>query len=570
MKNLKIKIYLLAIIIIAISCSRMFDNIEKYVESDIIYTENLDGIIRVQVGFERVEIDLMKAGRIPSSQIKMAKATKTVIECEDFTEPEHRRVIDSVCSWVNVTGLKQLKNYRLTIYTEDKHGNRSLPLVADVRPYTAENLTTLEMGLPSVVEASSSASLEWKDRLSTITYTVYSYTWCYTDRNGAEHTGGGKGDMPSLFVENVEKTKDIPVSFSFRTIPTLSNFDGTYTPILDTVNWQTTYNLRISENAEAAIFLKEPANLASIDMGEADVFPVTFSWTKNNDINRYVLKFSLDRNFPAEATYTVDVGDTGEYITDMVSLGNYFKRVHEHEIWWTVSPAEHTISVNTQTRRVYTKRKLGPTIIDVSTFTSVNANVVYSKLAFDKGGKIIIQGMSATQFEREYNRDFFIKNIEDGNYYFDGADGEWEIYYSERYQYFYVLRSADKRPDGLWGIGSGFNSAPVWHDDFNASNWDFNAFWRLTYFRKLDNGWFQASVYLGAPVLNCSVEIWPHRSWDPTIISALSITGDIEGIAIDGDGVRVRHNVNSSFVPGYYLLTYDALDTRELNFKRLE
>jgi hypothetical protein len=49
----------------------------------------------------------MEAGRIPSSQIHMGKAKKTVIECADFTEPDHRRVIDSICSWVNITGLTQ-------------------------------------------------------------------------------------------------------------------------------------------------------------------------------------------------------------------------------------------------------------------------------------------------------------------------------------------------------------------------------------------------------------------------------------------------------------------------------
>jgi hypothetical protein len=95
------------------SCSDIYDNIEDYVNGEKVYADKLDGIIRIQVDYERVEIDLMTAGRIPSSQIIMGKAKKTVIECEDFAEPDHRRVIDSVCSWVNITGLTQLKLYQL-------------------------------------------------------------------------------------------------------------------------------------------------------------------------------------------------------------------------------------------------------------------------------------------------------------------------------------------------------------------------------------------------------------------------------------------------------------------------
>ena len=558
-----------------VSCSRIYDNVEKYADGEIIYVEQLDGIIRIQVGYERVEIDLLRAGRIPASQIRSNKAARTVIECEDFTEPGNRRVIDSLCSWVNVTGLTQLKNYRLTIYTEDQHGNRSLPLFwggkpyVDVRPYTAENLQALQLMPPTVIESTSAALLEWKNPLSVNTHRVYRYEWQYADRDNFKQTGGGKGDVPSFFVENVVKNTEVPVTFTCRIIPTVSNFDGTYyiyTPILDTVDWKPTFNLRISENADPAIFLKDPANFAEFETVDAVQFPITFSWVKSKEVNRYALKFSTDRNFPAATTYTVDVGDVGEYEVDLVSLVNTYPWAHLNMFWWTVTPAEQTVPVTTQSRKVSTRR-FEPTVIDVSTFSTVNADVVYSKLAFKRGGKIIVQGMSASQFEQEYNRDFFIKYPGDVDFYFNGADGEWDIFYSAKYQYFYVVRTSDEFPACIWGVGNG-NSSPIHHSDFNSANWDFDAFWRLVYFRLLDNGRYQATVFLSSNLVNPAIQIYKARDW-ATQFSPLSISGDIAGMWADPP-YFFKYNSDANFVQGYYRLTYDAGGTRDMIVQKME
>ena len=344
---------LLAIAILAtMSCNRIYDNVEKYVDGETVYIDKLDGIIRVQIGYERVEIDLLKAGRIPSSQIRTARATKTVIECPDFTEPGNRRVIDSVCSWVNITGLTQLKTYKFTIYTEDDNGDRSMPLIAEARPYTAENLKAIEIIPPKIVESTSSALIEWPEVLSAHTYKMYRYTWQYKDRNNTVQTGGGKGDMPRFFVENVDKAKDIPISLVCRIIPTISNSNGTYTPIIDSVDWKTTLNLRISGNADPVIFLKTPSSFLAIDFDDADdVFPLTFSWVKTDEANGYMLKFSTDPLFPAGNTYTIDVGDVGEYVmSDVNTLKNRFtnRRDREFRLYWTITPTTPDLPVKTQ------------------------------------------------------------------------------------------------------------------------------------------------------------------------------------------------------------------------------
>ena len=239
--------FILVLLSLTISCSRIYDNIEKYASHETIYAERLDGILKVQYGYERVEIDLLEAGRIPSSMIEMTKATKTVIESPEFTEPGHRRVIDSVCSWVNITGLTELKTYQLTIYTEDDHGNRSLPFYEDVVPFTAVNINALALTRPNITEYTSSALIEWSEPISATTHRVLRYSYHYIDMNGVNRTGiSQEGDMPSFLVENIERGKDIPVTLTCRTIPYMTQFDGTSVPILDTVNWRPVVILRIN------------------------------------------------------------------------------------------------------------------------------------------------------------------------------------------------------------------------------------------------------------------------------------------------------------------------------------
>ena len=346
---------LAVIAVLTFSCSDMFDNIKKYASSETIYVEKLDGIVRVQYGYERVEIDLLQAGRIPSSSIVMNKAKKTVIECPDFTEPDHRRVIDSICSWVNVTGLTQWKNYKLTIYTEDEFGNRSLPIETEVKPYTAENRDALDLLAPKIIGSTSAALVEWNDRLSVPTHTVYSYLWGYTDRDGVQHTGGGEGDMPSFLVENVEKGKDLPVVLTCRIVPTIANPNGTFTAILDTIDWQPTLVVHISEDAEPAIFLKSPEPVFDVNIDpDGSVFPLIFSWAKTSEASGYTLKISDNPDFPAATAYTVDVGNVDEYAMNadegIPVINSFFNNTRQKSLYWTV--VAQGVSANNQVRRL--------------------------------------------------------------------------------------------------------------------------------------------------------------------------------------------------------------------------
>lgn len=397
--NIALKILLSTIMFLLLSaCSDIYDNVLEYADGETIYADRLDGIIRVQTGFERVEIDLMEAGRIPASQINMGKATKTVIECPDFPEEGNRRVIDSICSWVNITGLTELKTYQFTIYTEDDYGNRSLPLKAEGRPFTQENVEALGIASPVVVESSATALIEWKEPLSTRMYTVYRYNYEYTDRDGGVHNGGDEGDLPSFFVENIVKGTNVPVKLRLRTIPSVMNTDGTYTPILDTIWWEPTIMLRVSENAQPAIFLKEPRAATPIDINNTgDVFPLTFSWTTLPEVNEYILKISGDPSFPdTEETRKLNVGSIGEYILDeatWISIINSFPKSRLKELYWTVTPVDQGFFVTTQTRTILASRS--PQLIGKWTFdnpTNLGEAQVGNDLILEGSGFTLIDG----------------------------------------------------------------------------------------------------------------------------------------------------------------------------------
>ena len=330
-------------------CNDIYDNIRDYATEEGVYSNRFDGILKISLGFERIEIDLMKAGRVPASEIYMGRACKTVIECDDFTEPDHRRVIDSVCSYVNITGLTQLKTYQFTIYTEDSYGNRSMPLMAEAKPYTRSNLEGLSIVPPNIFGSSSAALLEWKDKITTRLFELLHYTYKYTDKDGAVHTGEGDNDPPSFFVENVLTGQEIPVTMTSRIIPALLNDEGYYAPIIDTVDLQTTVTVNISPDAGAVIFLKEPLPGAEIS------FPQKFSWVSVHEVDDYVLKISPSALFPENQTLTFPAGNSGEYELTEEDLAQITDSLESYRIatYWTVEPANGKANnVTVQQRRM--------------------------------------------------------------------------------------------------------------------------------------------------------------------------------------------------------------------------
>ena len=355
------------VLLASASCTGMFDNVREFATEETVYAGKLDGIQHVYYGYERVEIDLMEAGRIKESQMNLGRATKTVVECPYFEETDHRRVIDTLASWVNITGLTRADTYDFTIYTEDDYGNRSLPITTQIQPFTSENLKALALAQPSLAESDVAIQLEWREHQSNVTYTMYGYSYSYTDKDGVVQSGSGEGDMPVFLVDNIEKDKDVTVNITCDIVPNFMTAKGVYTPLLDRVQWNTTVDLRISPDAGAAIFLKSPEPALSFDF-DTQTYPIAFSWTEVPAATGYNLKLSTTSLFEDSNTITIPVGKVTEYNITKESFNELLSRgrkVRKTELFWTVE-AIGVSDVKTQTRMLNVTRK--PVLIGSWTF----------------------------------------------------------------------------------------------------------------------------------------------------------------------------------------------------------
>jgi hypothetical protein len=406
------------------SCSDIYDNIHDYVTEDVVYPGKLDGIIKVGIGFERVEIDLMNAGRIPSSQMHLGKAQKTIVVYDD-----QEIVIDSVCSWVNIQNLTAPKNYQFTIYTEDEFGNRSVPLKAEARPYTSTDLSVQNLPLPSVTESTSSALVEWKNSLSSEAYDYCAYSYRYTDKDGAVRNGDVKqGNTPAFFIDNVTAGEAITILMRNHIVP---KFIGE--AILDTIWWEYPVVLTLSSDAKAVIFLDEPAANGSYIKTD---LPLTFRWIPVAEVSSYTLKLSRNATFPNDAsTLSIPVGNVDNYTltadeAEQFLFGSPF--AGDLQFHWTVE--SNVPTVNTQTRRFTSL--LRPHII------SAAAPNVIDVRDFDLGGQGVGYSFSAGLWDGRYSDQYRRDRGDFGSPDVDIKGSEITIYSNEWLLYTVMVEDA--------------------------------------------------------------------------------------------------------------------------------
>jgi hypothetical protein len=220
--------------ILYVSCDDIYDNIKEFSVKEIIYPAHFDTVY-ANPGFERVEIDLCTAGRIPSSQMNLGKAKKTVIEYDN-------EVIeyDSVCSWVNITGLNQPKVYRFKIFTVDEFNNRSTPLEVALTPYTSFDRAVLAAPNPNIAASSSNAVIEWTNLTSTVMEYI-GLTYSYTDKDRNKRTGT-KWNSAQIFITNMEAGQEVTVDVRYWVIPKLNGKN-----ILDSVSFDQSVTLTMPD-----------------------------------------------------------------------------------------------------------------------------------------------------------------------------------------------------------------------------------------------------------------------------------------------------------------------------------
>jgi hypothetical protein len=227
--------------VLYVSCDDIYDNIKDFSVEEIVYPAHFDTIFATS-GYERIEIDLFVAGRVPASQMKLGKAKKTIVEYDNETLE-----FDSLCSWVNITGLTQPRLYRFKVYTSDEYGNRSTPLEVTLTPYTSVDREALGVPNPNIAASSSSAVIEWAGGLTSAIMEYKGLSFSYTNKDGEKKTGT-KWNRPEFFIYNLEAGQEVTVDVRYWVIPKVNGKN-----ILDSVYFDQSLTL-IMPSASAPFY----------------------------------------------------------------------------------------------------------------------------------------------------------------------------------------------------------------------------------------------------------------------------------------------------------------------------
>jgi hypothetical protein len=328
-----------------LSCSDIYDNVKEFSEKETVYPAHFETVYGA-VGYERVEIDLSR-NRIPSSEMNLGKAKKTIVEYDSKT-----LTYDSVCSWLNITGLTEPKLHRFKIFTEDEHGNRSTPTEIALTPYTEYDKNALSLPTPVYLESTTVGLVEWKNPISNDSYDLLEYSYSYVNMFGDSITGSSKGDLPSFFIEDVTWGELLTVTITCKIIPKVDR-----QPILDTILWSYPMTFAV-EGSLKAIFLDQPALDTPLNIVTS--FPYVFSWKKAEGLTDYTVLISDQSSFFANETTAIRVGDVDSYALKAEDLTESLQRSFfvNAPVYWTVVPTDRDPSVVTQSRKFNVQRKL--------------------------------------------------------------------------------------------------------------------------------------------------------------------------------------------------------------------
>lgn len=177
---------------------------------------------------------------------------------------------------------------------------------------------------------------------------------------------------------------------------------------------------------------------------------------------------------------------------------------------------------------------------------------------FEQGAKVEVTGFE--NIEGAYNRDFFEYDPDDNTLTFLRETGNWEVYYSGKYNYMWMVRTDDVAPDAYWLIGHGFTSASVWNDDYNYGGWETEEISRMAYAVKVAPNKYQTTIYLNDTHEweSFEIEIYSDREWgkdNGIVLQEGSLQGESTGFAISqSNGITNA----DGFTAGYYRLTFDT------------
>lgn len=192
------------------------------------------------------------------------------------------------------------------------------------------------------------------------------------------------------------------------------------------------------------------------------------------------------------------------------------------------------------------------------------SGLLYANVAFTKDAETEISGVA--NLEGAYNRDFF--SYEGGKLTFLRESGNYDVYYSPKYNYFWVVKENANYPEAYWIVGTGFTHASEWHEDFNHNGW-----WAvdntidLGYVGKIADHLYQATLYLNnTHEWGLEFETYKERYSDnhdgaENGFCINEIKGDVLGLQVSNAKSGINGLVpTADFAAGYYTLLFDESD----------
>jgi hypothetical protein len=269
MKLLCFEILMLAL---CLSCSDVYDNIKDFSMKERIYPAHFDTIF-AEPGYERVEIDLCKEGRLPASLMYLGKAQRTLVEYDAVS-----KTYDSVCSWLNITGLTLPKLYRFRVYTVDEYDNRSTPMEVALTPYTAEDRSAMAVPNPNMFTISNFVVAQWTNGISSDIMDYLHLEYSYQDKNGNTRTGSTRNT--EFFLANMKPGEETSIDMTYWVYPKIGG-----KRILDSVSFKGEVRATLDPDATPVEFAVSPKRMALL-RGKSKVavpnIQYGLTWTSSN------------------------------------------------------------------------------------------------------------------------------------------------------------------------------------------------------------------------------------------------------------------------------------------------
>jgi hypothetical protein len=304
------------------------------------------------------------------------------------------------------------------------------------------------------------------------------------------------------------------------------------------------------------VILHRPAMPDTLYMFVGDeVYPMTKS---EDDANVYVTE---EGEYTSTCTARIATGsdmETAQFLWGASSTSNKAKLISFGDDGISVSYPKYIVSQFTFNVETFEVGVIGDELnISVNGVDLEGKNgLMEGKVSFKQGEEVAISGID--DLATCYNRDFFSYN--DGKLTFLRESGNWEVYYSPKYKYMWVMRMDDVAPTCLWIIGHGFICSPVWNDEFNSDGWNTDVVPRLGYAVKTGADTYQCSMYISNTHEweSFEFEFYSDRAWNKTNgLEIESVTG-ASGFVISKSKGLTSNADFEGFTPGYYKITLNT------------